>query len=124
MSNKKHKKISANFRKLENERTRLISLLLSETELIEGNLSEILVRCGRKGCHCEEKPAHPITRLGVREKGKITNKVVRVADRELVRKQIQVYKEFKSMVKKVERLENQEKVLLHTLRKLRHKGYV
>jgi len=80
---------------LEKERKRLIRILLSDCKLVEGSLRDLMVRCGRKGCHCEKGPIHPITRLSHWEKGKLKNKIVRIADRELIRELSTNYKEHK-----------------------------
>jgi len=80
---------------LEKERKRLIRILLSDCKLVEGSLRDLLVRCGRKGCHCEKGPIHPITRLSHWENGKLKNKIVRIADREVIRKLSNNYKDHK-----------------------------
>jgi hypothetical protein len=84
-----------NIAELEKERTRLIKLLLSDCKLVDGSLRDLMVRCGRKGCHCEKEPIHPITRLSHWENGKLKNKIVRIADRALIRKLSNNYKEHK-----------------------------
>lgn len=116
---RKRKKIQ----KLEKARKHLIELLLADDDLIEGNLCDILVRCGRSGCHCEKKPAHHVTRLGTREDDKIKNKVVRVDDREKVRRLVQTYKEYKQALKKLEQLEMEEKEIIKSAKAVRQKRY-
>jgi len=80
---------------LEKERKRLIKILLSDCKLVDGSLQDLMVRCGRKGCHCEKEPIHPITRLSHWNNGKLKNKIVRIADRTLIRKLSNNYKEHK-----------------------------
>ncbi len=108
---------------LEMVRKRLIEILLADDEMIEGNLCDILVRCGKAGCHCAKRPAHPVTRLGMREDGKIKNKVVRVDDREKVRKLVQTYKEHKQALRKLEQLEMEEKEIIKSAKAMRQKRY-
>lgn len=107
----------------ERNRKQLLKILLDREELIEGSLSDILVKCGRLGCHCEKKPAHPITRLNTRENGKIRNKVVRIADIEHVRQQVQIYKDFKLALKELSTIEAHEKEIFEEVKKVRNKRY-
>ena len=110
--------------KLEHERAKLIDLLLSDDELIEGSYSEILVKCGRAGCHCEKKPVHLVARLGMREDGKIKNKVVRVADREEVQKLTSRYKEHKRALQELERVNEAEGAVLKEFMRQKNRGYI
>ncbi len=119
MMARKRKKI----RELEKVRQCLLGTLLAGDEMIEGSLCNILVRCGRTGCHCEKRPVHPVTRLGVREDGKIKNKVVRIADREKVRKLVQTYKEYKLSLKKLEQLQLEEKEIIKSVKMMRQIRY-
>ena len=108
---------------IEDERKRLIDTLTDETALIEGSLSDILVKCGRTGCHCEKKAAHTVTRLAMRENGQIKIRVVRVDDREHVRKLVQEHKEFKEALRKLTELESRERKILKAMKKARHGRY-
>jgi len=109
--------------KLELTRKELLVLLLSDEELIEGSYSEVLVKCGRAGCHCEKKPIHLVARLGVREEGKIKNKVVRVADRENVKRLTARYREHKQALQELERVNKVEREILKELIKQKNCGY-
>lgn len=110
--------------KLEQERKQLIALLLNDDSLIEGSYSEILVKCGRSGCHCEKKPIHLVARLGVRVDGKIKNKVVCVADREKVKKLTGQYRKHKDALQELGKIEEMEREILKTLIKHKDCGYV
>jgi hypothetical protein len=109
--------------KLEQERTKLLDLLLSDDRLIEGSYSEILVKCGRAGCHCEKKPIHLVARLGIREEGKVKNKVVRVADRENVQKLTDRYKAHKQALHKLKQINEAERTILKDVMKQKNSGY-
>jgi hypothetical protein len=98
-------------------------MLVSDSLLVEGSLMDVLVRCGRKGCHCEEKPLHPVTRLSRWENGKLKNKVVRIADRELIRKLSANYKEHKKALNDLARLNAEEIQLLKSVMKLKNVDY-
>ena len=108
---------------IEGERKRLIDTLTEDKDLIEGSLTDILVKCGRAGCHCEKKAAHTVTRLAVRENGQIKIRVVRVDDRDPVRKLVRVHKEFKEALRKLSELESRERKILKAMKKARHKRY-
>ena len=110
--------------KLEQERKKLLDLLQSDEPLIEGSYSEILVKCGRAGCHCEKKPIHLVARLGVREDGKIKNKLVRIADRDEVQKLTGRYKEHRQALRDLERVHAMEKEVLKEIIKKKNRGYV
>lgn len=108
---------------IELERKKLLDLLTSDGEMIEGSVSDILVKCGREGCHCEKKPVHMVTRLTTRENGQIKLRVVRVDDRERVRDLVQVHKKFKHSLKELGALESRQKKILKTMKKGRNKNY-
>jgi len=100
------------FNRLELERKKLIGYLLSECSLIQGSYSEILVKCGKEGCHCEGKPAHLVTRLGTRRNNKAQNQVVRVADRERVCLLVEAYKKHKATFGDLKNInQKQEKIV-------------
>jgi hypothetical protein len=108
---------------LEEIRSSALDLLLSRTELICGVYSEILVKCGKLGCHCERKPIHPVTRLNVRSQGKVKCKLVRVADRKTIRQLVQTYKEHIGALRSAGKIESQERKLFKELIKMKNKSY-
>ena len=108
---------------LERERKRFIKILLSNCKLVEGSLRDLMVRCGRKGCHCEKAPIHPVTRLSRWENGKLKNKIVRVADRELLRKLANNYKEHKKVLGDLVKINTEEIILLKSVLKLKTVKY-
>lgn len=110
--------------KLEQARKELLVLLLSDGALIEGSYCEILVKCGRAGCHCEKKPIHLVARLGIREDGNLKNKVVRVADRENVKRLTTRYRDHKKALQDLEQINEVEREILKGLIKQKNCGYV
>ncbi len=115
MINTKREKI----REVEKQRKRLVSLILDHSELIEGSLRDSLMKCGKKGCRCEQKPIHPVTRLSRWENGKLINKLIRVTDREWVRKLFDNYKKHKQALNEIGKINNKEKKLLKNMIKLK-----
>ncbi len=106
-------------KEIEKKRRRLISLIFSPVQLIEGSLRDSLGKCGRKGCRCEKEPAHPVTRLSRWENGKLKNKLVRAADRQRVRKLSDNYKKHKEALNVLIKLNDKEKEILKNVIKLK-----
>ncbi len=113
--NKKKEEIS----KIEKERMRLIKLLFNDCEIVEGSFIDVLVRCGRSGCHCEKEPIHPVTRLSWWKNGKLKNKIVRVADRKRIRMLSNNYKKHKQAMSALVKLNEKEKETIKTVVKLK-----
>ena len=97
---------------LEAQRTRLIQYLLTDCALIQGSYTEILVKCGRPGCHCKLKPAHLVARLGIRNNGIVQNKLVRIEDRQRVSQLVELYKRHKSALQQLAKIHDQQFTLL------------
>lgn len=123
MSSKKLIRKKRAIQHAEVNRKRLLDIIVAEDQLIKGSLSDMLVKCGRAGCHCETKPAHAITRLNTRENGKIKNRVVRVGDLDRVRHLVQTYKNFKLALKELAKIENHEKGIFEKIKKARIRRY-
>ena len=117
VKNKKH------FRKLEKQRQHLMDYLLSSVKLICGSYSEVLVKCGRPGCHCQDKPMHPVTRLEIREDGKRRTKVVRASDSEYVKQLVDEYKKHKDALNELQKIHDEQKELLRKLISDKDEGY-
>jgi Family of unknown function (DUF6788) len=123
MSKSKIEKRKRQLIRLEKQRKKSLEVLMSDKALIQGGFTELLVRCGKSGCHCEKKPAHLVTRLGVREDGKIKNKLVRVEDRDWVLRLVKTYKEHKSAMRYVQKIDALEKDVMKALIELKNKRY-
>ena len=108
---------------IERQREKLIEVLLSNAELIVGCYTELYVRCGKTGCHCEKKPVHPVTRLGSMENGKLKTQLVRIEDRVAVSAKVQTYKNHKKALSEVSKLNKKLSTLLRTLIKQRNCHY-
>jgi len=117
VKNKKH------FRKLELRRQRLTEYLLSRVKLICGSYSDVMVKCGRAGCHCQEKPIHPVTRLELRQGGKRQTKVVRASDRQRVKQLVDEYKLHKKALRELLSVHNEQKDFLRHLLSEKDQGY-
>lgn len=105
------------------EREKHLETLLSTVELIAGSYTEVRVRCGKSGCHCEKEPLHPVTRLGVMESGKLKTKLVRIEDREWVSRMVETYKHHKRELSELLNLNKKQVVLLRKLIKQRNCRY-
>ena len=97
-----HKKLQTIVKKLhqlQTERDHVLSLFSREEKLVAGTYAEIFVRCGKPTCYCQEQGGHPATRLSRWVEGKLKTKIVRVADREWVKKASEQYKTHKNALK-------------------------
>ena len=103
------------FRQLELERGKLIQYLLLECSLIQCSYSELLVKCGKPGCHCEDKPAHLVTHLGTRKNNAARTQVVRIADRQRVCALVQVYKKHKAALTDLKDIHQQQEKIVRDL---------
>jgi hypothetical protein len=109
--------------KIGREREKHLETLLSTVELITGSYTEVRVRCGKSGCHCEKEPVHPVTRLGIMENGKLKTKLVRIEDREWVSRMVETYKRHKKAVSELLNLNKSQVALLRNLIRQRNCRY-
>jgi len=108
---------------IERQRKHLLDILFLDEELIVGSYAELQVRCGKRGCHCEKKPAHLVTRLGFMQEGKLKMKLVRIEDREWVSTGVKIYKDNKKALSEMAKLNKKLSTLLKTLIKQRNCHY-
>ena len=73
-------------RSLRKERSDLLRIFDRDQQLIAGSYGEVFIRCGQPTCRCHEGGGHYTTRLQQWVDGKLKTKIVRVADRESVKK--------------------------------------
>lgn len=107
------------------ERNKLLKYLLSDSKLIEGSYQELLVRCNKPDCACKKEPFHPVTRISWYEDSKTRkHKIVRVEDREDVKKLARKYQEHKKAMGLLVKLNEKEKKNLQQIIKARLKKYV
>ena len=103
------------FHRLEAQRLKLVEYLLSDCPLLHGSYTELLVKCGRAGCHCQKKPAHLVARLGTRKDGIPQNRVVRVADRQHVKALVKSYKKHKESLGELKQIHVQQEQLVKSI---------
>ena len=109
---KKLQKIVNKLDQLQTERNQVLSLFSRDETLVAGTYAEILVRCGKPTCYCQEQGGHPATRLSRWVEGKLKTKIVRVADREWVKKASEQYKKHKNALKHLRKLHKKELEML------------
>lgn len=76
---------------------------------------ERFTRCGRPGCHYEKEPIHPVTKISQWEKGKLRNKIVRVADKEWVKNLFDNYKKNKKALSNLLKQNKKEREIIKTV---------
>ncbi len=97
---------------LQKEHSELLRIFYRDEVLIAGSFSEVYIRCGKPTCRCHEEGGHFATRLSKWDSGKLKTKIVRVADRERVKKASDHYKSHKSVLRDVRNLHSEELKLL------------
>ena len=109
---------------IDKERKKLLKYLLSDIILIEGSYQELLVRCINPDYKCKKEPCHPVTRLSWYEDGKTRkHKIVRVEDRETVKKSSREYQAHKKAMGMLVKLNGREKKNLQQIIKAKLKKY-
>ncbi len=107
-SQKKLQKMIKKLHQIQAERDQVLRLFSRDEKLVAGTYAEILVRCGKPNCFCHEQGGHPATRLSRWVEGKLKTKIVRVADREWVKKASEQYKTHRNALKQLRNLHKKE----------------
>jgi len=94
-----------------------------DEELIAGSYSEVFIRCGQPTCRCHQEGGHFATRLSQWVAGKLKTKIVRVADRQRVKKASDYYRSHKSALREMRKLHSQELKLLKRIVELKTTRY-
>jgi hypothetical protein len=110
-------------RSLQKDRSALLRIFYRDEELIAGSYSEVFMRCGKPTCRCHEEGGHFATRLSQWVGGKLKTKIVRVADRERVKKASDYYKSHKSALREVKTLHAEELKLFKRIVELKTTKY-
>ena len=119
----KIKRTQQSLQTLQEQRQNAWRIFLAPSILVEGSFRELLIRCGKPNCHCQDQPAHPIARLSHWEKGKLKNQVVRVADKEQIKTLSDNYKDHKQALSQLLKMSKKECQLLKNVIKLESVSY-
>lgn len=106
------KKIQEKLRNHQKERQKLLRIFYRDEILVAGSYSEVFMRCGKATCRCHEEGGHFATRLSIWSSGKLKTKIVRIADREWVKKASDHYKSHKSALRDLKKLHAEELKIL------------
>jgi len=112
-------KAQEELRSLRKERSDLLRIFDRDQQLIAGSYGEVFIRCGQPTCRCHEGGGHYTTRLQQWVDGKLKTKVVRVADRESVKKASDYYTSHKSALRDVKNLHAEELKILKRIVELK-----
>jgi hypothetical protein len=126
LSTQKLKKLNAMQQSLQNfheQRQQAWKMFFTPSPLIEGSYRESFIRCGKPTCHCQNQPAHLVSRLSHWEQRKLKNKVVRVADRQRIKSLSDSYKEHKHVLNQLVRLNKKECQILKNVINLKSISY-
>jgi hypothetical protein len=120
---KKVQEARKKLRSLQRERSDVLRIFSRDEELIAGSYGEVFIRCGQPTCRCREEGGHFATRLSQWVGGKLKTKIVRVADRERVRKASDRYKSHKAALRELRRLHSEELTVLKRIVELKTATY-
>lgn len=109
--------------KLQQKQKKLIKIFFTDKKLIEGCYRTTLIKCGKKGCRCEKKPIHLVTRLSKWEDKKLKNQIVRVGDRKWVQEYSENYKRHKTTIANYEKISKRIKEILKKIIKMKAVKY-
>lgn len=101
----------------------MLRIFQRDEELIAGSYGEVFIRCGQPTCRCHEEGGHFATRLSRWVGGKLKTKIVRVADRERVKKASDHYKSHRFALREVRKLQSEELKLLKRIIELKTSQY-
>ena len=110
-------------RNLQKAQAALLRIFAREEDLIAGSYGELFICCGKPTCRCHAEGGHFATRLSQWVGGKLKTKIVRVADREWVKKGSDHYKSHKSALREVKILHTEELKLLKRIVELKTAKY-
>jgi hypothetical protein len=77
------------------------------------------MRCGKPTCRCHQEGGHYATRLSRWVGGKLKSKIVRIADRERIKKASDRYKSHKSVLRNLKKIHLEELKLLKRIIELK-----
>jgi len=123
ISRKNLKKAQEQLRNRQKGRQTLLRIFYHDEILIAGSYSEVFMRCGKATCRCHEEGGHFATRLSKWSCGKLKTKIVRVADREWVKKASGHYKSHKSVLRDLKKLHAEELKMLKRIVELKTAKY-
>jgi hypothetical protein len=110
-------------RNIQTERNSLLRIFYRDKKLVAGSYAEVLVRCGKRTCHCHKEGGHYATRLSRWVNGKLKTKIVCVADRGWVKRASDQYKTHKNALKKLRALHKIELKILNRIIKMKTIDY-
>ena len=116
-------RVREKLRFLQKERSGLLRIFQRDEELIAGSYGEVYIRCGQPTCRCHQERGHFATRLSQWVGGKLKTKIVRVADRERVKKASDHYKSHKSALRDMRKLHSEELTILKQIVELKTTKY-
>ena len=100
-----------------------MQIFYGEEQLITGSYGELFIKCGQPTCRCHQERGHFATRLSRWVDGKLKSQIVKVADRDWVKKASDHYKAHKLTIRNVQKLNVTELKLLKLLLELKTTKY-
>ena len=112
MSSKKIQKYRIELLRREQERSRILSELVSVKRMLNGSYAMIYTKCGKENCRCKNEKGHPHSRITWSQKGTGFTRKVPLDQIAWVQKVTQNYRNFRSLRRQLNSLELDSKKLL------------
>ncbi len=112
-----------NLRALEARRVRLLAVLCDDQPFLVGGLSLVKRTCGKPTCHCATTPSHAAWVLATTRDARRRCQVVRQADVDHVRRQVERYREFRQALRDLDAIHREQNALLRGLMEGRNLSY-
>jgi len=110
-------------RSLRKERSDFLRIFDYDQQLIAESYGEVFICCGQPTCRCHEGGGHYTTRLQQWVDGKLKTKIVRVADRESVKKASDYDESHKFALRDMKNLHAKERKILKRIVTLKTTTY-
>jgi hypothetical protein len=105
--------LSSEMSRLQRERSRLIRLLTSPSELAVGSVARVRRKCGNPRCGCLEGRGHPQTIFLYKDdQGRRRCKLVRRADEARMEKAGDRYRKWRKALNRLRAIENRQRQIL------------
>ena len=112
MSSKKIQQYRKKLLRVERERSRILSELLSVKSMLKGSYALIYTKCGKDNCWCKNEKGHPHSRITWSQKGKGFTRRVPLDQIAWVQEVTKNYRNFRSLRRKLNSLALDSKKLL------------
>jgi len=112
MSSTKTQTTRKKLRRAERERARILSELLGVSSMLRGSYARVYTKCGKDNCWCKDGKGHPHSRITWSQRGQGFTRKVPPEEVAWVREVTENYRNFRSLRRRLLRLQADGKELL------------